>query len=76
VDGEKIQHFPSDIELLSRCRPVYQTLPGWVEDITTARGMADLPEAAQKYINFVTSEVGIPVSLVSVGPGRDQIIRR
>ncbi len=76
VDSEKIQHFPSDIELLSRCKPVYQTLPGWVEDITTARRMADLPEAAQKYINFVTSEVGIPVSLVSVGPGRDQIIRR
>jgi adenylosuccinate synthase len=76
VDGDKIQHFLSDIELLSRCRPVYHSLPGWEEDITHARRMADLPEAAQKYIDFVTSEVGIPVSLVSVGPGRDQIIRR
>jgi adenylosuccinate synthase len=76
LDGERIASFPSDLSVLARCRPVYNTLPGWGEDITGARTYADLPQEAQDYVVQVEDLLGIPASFVSVGPGRDQTIRR
>ncbi|VTT97362.1 adenylosuccinate synthetase : Adenylosuccinate synthetase OS=Singulisphaera acidiphila (strain ATCC BAA-1392 / DSM 18658 / VKM B-2454 / MOB10) GN=purA PE=3 SV=1: Adenylsucc_synt [Gemmataceae bacterium] len=75
VDGERRDHFTSDAHILERCKPVYETLPGWTEDITGARKLTDLPAAARKYIDRVSEMVGLPVSVVSVGPGREQTIR-
>ena len=75
LDGEELRNFPADLTLLSKCRPIYKRLPGWTEDITSARKMADLPKATRHYIDMVAEQVGVPVSLVSVGPGRDQIIQ-
>lgn len=74
LDGETIDFYPSDIPSLSRCQPVYDTLPGWQEDIMAMRKLADLPPNAQKYIQFIADETGVPVTAVSVGPGRDQVI--
>jgi adenylosuccinate synthase len=74
-NGERRTHFPSDAFELEHCRPVYETLPGWAEDITAARKLSDLPAAARRYIDRVGELVGLPVSVVSVGPDREQTIR-
>jgi adenylosuccinate synthase len=74
LDGERLTHFPSDAYLLERCKPVYESIPGWSEDITGARKLADLPAGARRYIDRVSELVGLKVSVVSVGPDREQTI--
>ncbi|MGQ9599878.1 MAG: adenylosuccinate synthase [Anaerolineae bacterium] len=76
LDGQRLETFPTDSTLLARCRPIYETLPGWGVDITHARTVDELPEAARRYVSFVEELSGIPVSCISVGPERDQTIRR
>src|SRR5437763_11856451 len=74
LDGERRTTFPSDAFLLERCKPVYETLPGWKEDLTAVRSARDLPAAARRYVDRIAELVGLPVSLVSVGPDRGQTI--
>jgi adenylosuccinate synthase len=74
LDGERTTRFPSDSFQLERCRPVYETIPGWSEDVTTARKLSDLPAGARRYIDRIGELVGLPVSVVSVGPDREQTI--
>ena len=73
-DGEPRAHFPSDSFELERCEPVFETMPGWAEDISTCRKLADLPAAARRYVDRIGELAGLPVSVVSVGPDRDQTI--
>lgn len=75
LDGQRIDYFPTDIEVLGRIRPVYHILPGWNEDVTAVRHLSDLPAGARAYVDFVAEQLGLPVQLISVGPGREQIIR-
>jgi adenylosuccinate synthase len=74
LDGKRVEHFPSDAFQLERCKPVYETLPGWSEDLTTCRKPADLSANARRYVDRIGELVGLPVSVVSVGPDRDQTI--
>ncbi len=74
LDGQRTTHFPSDSFQLERCKPVYETIPGWSEDITSARKLSDLPAGARRYIDRIGELVGLPVSVVSVGPDREQTI--
>jgi adenylosuccinate synthase len=74
IDGERFEHFPTDAFQLERCRPVYETLPGWRDSVTGARRLADLPAAARRYIDRLGELLGLPVSVVSVGPDRTQTI--
>jgi adenylosuccinate synthase len=74
LDGRTTPHFQTSLDKLGRCRPVYETLPGWQEDITGARSLDDLPENARRYVDFVADMVGVPVSIISVGPKRSQTI--
>ena len=74
LDGDRRAGFPTDLAVLARCRPLYETLPGWRENITGARRPADLPANARRYVDFVAERAGVPVSHVSVGPGREQFI--
>jgi adenylosuccinate synthase len=74
LNGERLTHFPSDSFQLERCQPVYETLPGWSENITKARRLTDLPPAARRYIDRISELVGLRVSVVSIGPDRDQTI--
>jgi len=60
---------------LATAKPVYETLPGWTENITAVRSLKDLPQAARDYIYKIEMQCGVHVSLVSVGPERDQVIR-
>jgi adenylosuccinate synthase len=75
LDGERSNRFPSHVDDLRRVKPVYETLPGWKEDVTGVRKLADLPANARKYLDRVGELVGVPVEMVSVGPERDQTIR-
>jgi adenylosuccinate synthase len=74
LDGERLATFPSDAFLLDRCRPVYESLSGWNEDLMTVRKMSDLPSAARRYVDRIGELAGLPVSVVSVGPDREQTI--
>ena len=73
-DGRSLDAPPASLVDFDRCRPVYETLPGWSEDLTGAREWADLPKAARDYVEFLGRQVGVPVSIVSVGPDRNQTI--
>ncbi|HET6575167.1 MAG TPA: adenylosuccinate synthase [Fimbriiglobus sp.] len=73
-EGEPRAYFPSDSFELERCEPVFETLPGWAEDISACRKLADLPAAARRYVDRIGELAGRPVSVVSVGPDRDQTI--
>jgi adenylosuccinate synthase len=72
LDGQRIQQFPSHVDDLRRCRPVYETMPGWQTDVTRIRQVGDLPDGARRYLDRVTQLVGKPVEIVSVGPDRAQ----
>ena len=57
---------------LEACKPIYETMPGWKEDITKCKTLEDLPENARNYIHRIQDLVGVKVSTFSVGPDRDQ----
>jgi adenylosuccinate synthase len=73
--GRKIPEMPGQLADLDRCKPVYETLPGWQDDLTKARRWADLPSSARDYVKFLGKQIGVPVSIVSVGPERTQTIQ-
>jgi adenylosuccinate synthase len=73
-NGDRVESLPSSLIDFSECVPVYETLPGWSEDITNVREWSKLPSAAQEYVRFLGSRIGVPVSIVSVGPDRRQTI--
>ncbi len=73
IDGRPTEEFPI-YHGLSRAEPVLEEMPGWSTPISHVRKLEDLPIQARKYVDFIQSSVGIPVSHVSVGPSRDQII--
>ncbi len=76
LDGDQIDTFPADQAVLARCQPVYETLPGWGGQISHVRAFADLPQQAREYVARIEDFLGVPASCISVGPGRDQTIRR
>ena len=74
--GERIAYPPQEQNGLARVTPEYETLPGWNEDVSGCRAFADLPEAARAYVERVEELLGVPVSMVSVGPDRAQVLFR
>ncbi len=74
IDGQEINYFPSHVDDLRRIEPVYETLPGWKQDVTGARSIDDLPENAIRYVRRISELVGIPVEIISIGPDRVQTI--
>ena len=74
LDGQRLDHFPTDAFMLERCRPVYETLSGWRQDVSAARRLADLPAAARRYVERLGELLGRPVTIISVGPDRAQTI--
>ncbi len=73
-NGETLNDFPTSLKVLARCKPIYETLPGWTEDISRIRSMEDLPENAINYIKRVAELIESPTQIVSVGPGRNETI--
>lgn len=74
LDGRSTTDFPSHVDDLRRVEPVYETLPGWQQEITEVRRMADLPDNAQRYLHRLEELVGCGIKIVSVGPDREQTI--
>ncbi len=74
LDGERIDRFPSHTEQLRRVRPVYETLPGWEQELRGIRRLAELPKAARAYVDRIAELVGRPVEIISVGPDREETI--
>ena len=74
INGRQTTNFPSHVDDLRIVKPIYETHPGWQEDITGAKSIDDLPENARKYINRIAEIIGRPIGLVSVGPDREQTI--
>lgn len=75
IDGERTTEFPVTAKI-EKAKPVLETLPGWKCDIRGIRKYEDLPENCRKYIEFVEKKIGFPITMVSNGPGREDIIYR
>ena len=76
IDGRVEEVLPADEARVMRAEPVYQTLPGWSEDITQARAFHDLPQAARDYVSFVEEATGVQAAVIGVGPGRNETLIR
>lgn len=74
IDGKRTQDFPCDAAALRACKPVYETIEGWNQDVTGARRLEDLPPKAHAYLKRISELVGVPVRVISVGPDRAQTI--
>ncbi len=72
IDGEVVEDFP--FELTDAVKPVYVDLPGWKTNLTQIKDQNEFPEELNNYINFIEDEMGIPISIASVGPNREQTI--
>ena len=75
IDGEVTTDFPTTGKL-EKAKPVLEVLPGWKSDIRGIKNYEDLPENCRKYIEFVEEKIGYPITLISNGPERHDIIRR
>jgi adenylosuccinate synthase len=73
-EGKVIENYPSNLDLLEKCIPIYEEFPGWEEDITHVQSLHELPLTVQHYVERITQLTGIPLTIFSVGPGRDQTI--
>lgn len=75
IDGTVTKEFPTT-PLLKKCKPVFAVMPGWKTDIRGIETYEELPENCKKYIEFIEKEIKVPVTMVSNGPGREEIIYR
>lgn len=76
LNGKEIKYFPASLKDLENCEPIYETLEGWSEPTTDIREFNKLPQAAQNYIKRIEEITGTPVTMVAVGPGREETILR
>jgi adenylosuccinate synthase len=74
VDGELHEEFPGDLTMLERATPKYEWFDGWKQSTAGARTLGELPSAARRYLDRIESLVEAPITYVSVGTRRDQII--
>jgi len=74
INGKRTIDFPSHVDQLRDAQPIYETLPGWEENIEDVRHLEDLPQAARQYLEFISQYVKRPITFVSVGPERKQTI--
>jgi adenylosuccinate synthase len=74
-EGRRYDRFPPNQTIFNKCRPVYEELPGWKEDISAARSVDDLPKEARAYLEAMEDLTATRVTWASVGPGREQTVR-
>ena len=72
--GQILTEFPASLDVLADCKPIYETVPGWNEDISPALKFNQLPENTKNYLKRIEDLVETPIQMISVGPGRDQTI--
>ncbi|MCA8978900.1 MAG: adenylosuccinate synthase [Planctomycetes bacterium] len=76
VGGEEREDYPADLVDLGSVQAIYESRPGWTEDLTAVRKYEDLPQRARDYVEWLEQLVGVPIVLLSVGPDREQVIPR
>jgi adenylosuccinate synthase len=74
VDGQRLTYLPDNQSVLHRVRPVYETFPGWGQQLSEATEPGHLPGTVHDYVAFLEQQVGVPIRLLGVGPGRDQYV--
>lgn len=74
LNGELLTEFPTSSYELEKIEPVFEYMPGWKEDISRINALKDLPRAATNYIDFIGNQIGAPIDVISVGPGREQTL--
>ncbi len=74
LDGQSIEAPPATIAATERIKPIYETLPGWMTDISGARKLSDLPTNARAYLDRMSALTGLPISMIGVGPDREQTL--
>jgi adenylosuccinate synthase len=75
-EGGSMEYYPANLRILDKCKPIYRTMKGWKTDLTACTSYESLPEEAKAYIAAVEEISGVPVKIISVGPGREQTIVR
>ncbi|MBD0695353.1 adenylosuccinate synthase [Streptomyces sp. CBMA123] len=75
IDGRRVEELPYNQSDFHHAKPIYETLPGWTEDISKAKTFAELPKNAQAYVKALEEMSGAPISAIGVGPGRDETIQ-
>lgn len=75
ADGRRYERFPDDQSVLHAARPVYEELPGWLAELSDCTEPHDLPPKARDYIAFLEQQIGVPIRLLGVGPGREQFVQ-
>jgi adenylosuccinate synthase len=73
--GERFEFPPYHQSVLHQVEPVYEELPGWGTDLSNATALEDLPAQVHDYVGFLSEQIGVPIKLVGVGPGREQFVR-
>ena len=74
LDGKRLDEFPASLEVLNRCRPIYEEFEGWSDQISEVRDFEKLPEAAKKYLKAIEKYTETPIALIGVGASREQCI--
>lgn len=74
IDGERVQRLPYHQSDLFAAKPIYQDFEGWKTDLTSVTSVDELPTQARVYLDFLADQIGVPITMVGVGPGRDQIL--
>ena len=74
IDGTQTKDFPSSARQFARCRPIYETLPGWQKSTSDCRNLKELPKQALDYLKFLAELMDVPIAIVSLGASRDQTI--
>jgi len=74
LKDKQIDYFPSNIEDVKRCKPIYKEFKGWNEIKKNSKKISNLPKEAQEYLKFIEKDTKIPIAIVSIGPGRKETI--
>ena len=74
IDGKRTERFPTDLRTLERAVPIYETLPGFDGDLSDARDVDALPEAARDYLAYVADRLGVPITVIGTGPKREETL--
>ena len=72
LDGKEITEYPANLNELNRCKPIFEELPGWTEDVTSCKSLDELPDNARRYLERISELCNVKISIFSVGPDRNQ----
>ncbi|KAH8651097.1 Adenylosuccinate synthetase [Xylariales sp. PMI_506] len=76
LDGEELDYYPADLDILDRAEVVYHEMPGWQKPTTNAKSFYDLPKQAREYVEYIENFVGVKIKWIGTGPDREAMVKR